>query len=53
MGESPRERGGELEYGPSDMTTETALPCGVAHYWVLISSSVFIDARLDEVNSVF
>ena len=52
MGESPRERGGELEYGPNDMTTETALP-GAPHYWALISSFVFIDTRLAEVYSVF
>jgi hypothetical protein len=40
------------EYGPNDMTTETALP-GAPHYWVLISSFVFIDACLAEVHSVF
>src|SRR5918995_6343576 len=52
MCESPRDRGGELEYGPNDTTTETALPC-VPHYWVSISSFVFIDIRLAEVHSVF
>jgi hypothetical protein len=52
MGESSRERGGELEYGPNNMTTETALP-GAPHYWALISSFVFIDTRLAEVHSVF
>jgi hypothetical protein len=52
MGESPQERGGELEYGPNDMTTETTLP-GAPRYWVSISSFVFIDTRLAEVHSVF
>jgi hypothetical protein len=52
MGESPRERAGELEYGPKDMTTETALP-GAPHYWASISLFVFIDTRLAEVHSVF
>ena len=52
MGESPRERAGELEYGPNDMTTETALP-GAPHYWVSIYCFAFIDACLTEVHSVF
>jgi hypothetical protein len=52
MGESHRERGGDLEYGLNDMTTETALP-GAPHYWASISSFVFIDTRLAEVHSVF